>query len=68
LALAICSALLTSACSDNANLSLQLSQATSVADKLTGVIIYSGYSFQIVRVEINGVKYLCNTKGGIIRE
>lgn len=57
-----------SGCGDNANTNLQLSQATSEANEHTGVIVYNGYSFQIHRVKINGVNYLCNTKGGIIRE
>lgn len=54
--------------SENANLSVQLSKATSEADIHTGVILYSGSSFQLVRVSINGIDYIANTKGGLIRE
>lgn len=52
---------------DNENLKVQLSQATSEADKHTGVILYSGYSFQLVRVKIDGVDYIANSKGGLVR-
>tara|TARA_R110000868_G_scaffold325531_1_gene586327 strand:+ start:199 stop:414 length:216 start_codon:yes stop_codon:yes gene_type:complete len=54
------------ACS-NENLNVQLSPATSEADKHTGVIIYSGFSFQLVRVKIDGVEYIANSKGGLVR-
>ena len=54
------------ACS-NENLNLQLSQATSEADKHTGVILYSGFGFQLVRVKIDGVEYIANSKGGLVR-
>jgi hypothetical protein len=52
---------------ENENLSIQLSKATSEADKHTGVILYSGYSFQLVRVKIDGVDYIANSKGGLVR-
>jgi len=59
-------AVLAAGCS-NENLNLQLSNAVSEADKHTGVILYSGYSFQLVRVNINGVDYIANSKGGLVR-
>lgn len=62
-----CSALLCGGC-DNANPNPQLSHATSECDKHEGTILYAGCSFEIIRVNINGTNYLCNTKGGIIRE
>lgn len=68
LALSLYSAFFVTACSDNACISAQRSQTTSETEKHTGVFIYSGFSFLIIRVEINGVKYLCTNKGGIIRE
>jgi hypothetical protein len=52
---------------ENENLKGQLSKATSEADKHTGVILYSGYSFQLVRVRIDGVDYIANSKGGLVR-
>ena len=52
---------------ENENLNLQLSKATSESDKHTGVILYSGYSFQLVRVKIAGVDYIANSRGGIVR-
>ncbi len=52
---------------ENENLNVQLSKATSEADKHTGVILYSGYSFQLVRVKIDGVDYIANSKGGLVR-
>lgn len=51
----------------NANLSLQLSQATSEADKHTGVILYAGFDFHLIRVKIDGVDYIANSKGGLVR-
>lgn len=65
--LILCPAFLFSGC-DNANLGVQLSPATSEANFHKGVTIYSGYGYQIQRVNINGVNYLCNSNGGIIRE
>lgn len=52
---------------ENENLKVQLSKATSEADKHAGVILYSGYSFQLVRVKIDGVDYIANSKGGLVR-
>ena len=52
---------------DNENLNTQLSHATSEADKHTGIIIYGGYSFQLVKVNIDGVDYIANSKGGLVR-
>ena len=66
--LILLSSVLLSACSDNANLRPLVSPATSETDSHSAVILYSGYDYQIHRVNINGVNYLCNTKGGIIRE
>ena len=60
--------LLAAGCSGNANLALQMSKATSEADAHAGVILYSGFDFQLVRVRINGVDYIANSKGGLVRE
>lgn len=59
-------AVLASGCS-NENLKVQLSDATSEADKHTGVILYGGYGFQLVRVSIDGVDYIANSNGGLVR-
>jgi hypothetical protein len=64
--LAMLPAALLASC-ENENLKVQLSMATSEADKHTGVILYSGYSFQLVRVRIDGVDYIANSKGGLVR-
>lgn len=52
----------------NENLNVQLSDADSEADRHNGTILYSGYSFQLHRVVIDGVSYIANTRGGIVKE
>jgi len=52
----------------NANLEVQCSKAYVSETQITGEILYTGYSFQIQRVKIDGVNYLVNSKGGIIKE
>ena len=51
----------------NENLNHQLSQASSRANEINGVILYSGFSFQLHMIEIDGVKYIANTKGGLVK-
>lgn len=65
-ALIIATAALLAGC-ENQNLLPQLSKATSEADKHTGVILYSGANFQLVRVRIDGVDYIANSQGGLVR-
>jgi hypothetical protein len=55
-------------CSDNANLQFQLSHSDSRAHEHQSTILFSGYGFQIHRINIDGVNYLANTRGGLIRE
>ena len=52
----------------NANLKPQCSQAIVSETQITGEILYAGSSFHIQRIKINGVNYLVNSKGGIIKE
>lgn len=52
----------------NANLKVQCSRAIVSGTQITGEILYTGYSFQIQRIKINGINYLVNSKGGIIKE
>ena len=59
-----CICLLGSGC-DNANTRVELSKATS--DLREGVKVYAGYSFSIYRINIDGVNYLANSQGGIVR-
>ncbi len=54
--------------SSNENLNVQLSHASSEVNKHTGVILYGGYSFELVRVRIEGIDYIANSKGGLVRE
>ena len=63
----VCAALALAGCS-NENLRPQISKATSEADQRTGTILYGGYGFLLVRVEIDGVSYIVNTRGGLVRE
>lgn len=46
----------------------EASSTYSEAEKPNGTVLYRGYDFKITRIEINGVKYLANSKGGIIKE
>jgi hypothetical protein len=53
------------ACSKvNSNLRVEISQGTSRL--VPGVKRYSGFSFEIFEVVIDGRKYLVNSEGGII--
>ena len=63
----VCAALALAGCS-NENLRPQISKATIEVDQRTGAILYGGYNFQLVRVEIDGVSYIVNTAGGLVRE
>ncbi len=42
--------------------------APTKIQKATGETIYTHFSFVIVRVTIDGVNYLANSQGGIIKE
>lgn len=53
---------------DNPQFDPTMSPATSEVSKHSGTIIYTGNSFQVARVNINGINYLCNSAGGIVKE
>jgi uncharacterized protein YcfL len=61
-------AVFTGCSNGNANLEVQCSRAIVSETQITGEILYSGYSFQIQRIKINGINYLVNSNGGIIKE
>ena len=61
-------AVFTGCSNGNANLEVQCSRASVSETQIVGEIIYTGYSFQIQRIKINGTNYLVNSKGGIIKE
>jgi hypothetical protein len=52
----------------NENLNVQLSDGVLSESNIKGEIVYTGFSFQIQRLKINGVSYLVNSEGGIIKE
>jgi hypothetical protein len=52
--------------SDNSNIRVELSKSTS--NLVEGVKVYAGYGFTIFEIEIDNVKYLANSQGGIIKK
>ena len=50
----------------NANMKVELSKADS--NLVPATKVYAGYSFVIYRMEINGIIYLVNSEGGIVKE
>lgn len=58
-------ALLFVGCS-NSNARVELSSGSS--DLVGGVKRYAGYSFTIYEIEIDGVQYLANSQGGIVKK
>lgn len=48
----------------NSNFAVELSDANS--ELVSGTKVYAGHAFSIFRIEIDGVTYLVNTRGGIL--
>lgn len=53
---------------NNSNLKVLLSEATEEIAKHKGVILYVTPKFSLVRVKINGVNYIANSMGGLVKE
>ena len=59
---------LTSRGTKNANIDASLSAGIDRSSEITGERLYSGYRFSIWRIKVEGVSFLINSAGGIVKE
>lgn len=61
-------AILLSGCGDNNELAVHLDNSTEPDEQVKATRLFSGFSWQIFRMEIKGKSYIVNSAGGIVEE